>query len=202
MLSYDQNVIIVDDFYQNPDRIREFGLARQFGKGSKDNFCGVQSENLELPNLKTIFRNLLKASRLRFDRREWVFGAFRKAQLGDTGKSHIHFDPSDWSAVIYLSKVVGQVGTSFYRHKKTGLLGPTNELRRTRPWPQIREDGERIINGESKIMHQWELTHQVEFRFNRLVLFRGRNFFHAPGPAFGSDSESCRLTQHFFFDVE
>jgi hypothetical protein len=47
----------------------------------------------------------------------------------------------------------------------------------------------------------WEMYDFVESKFNRMVIFRGRDYFHDTIGRFGDRTENARLTQNFFFSA-
>jgi len=116
------------------------------------------------------------------------------------------------SGVIYLcdSDAEGE-GTGFYRHRPSGLSGgfigdpELEEAARASPLGTVdefifdlsRPGPERSIYGAGP-SGTWELTHAVELRPNRLVLFDSRLFHAALSPR----SQSTRLTQNLFLRAQ
>nr|WGE05358.1 hypothetical protein P5640_02440 [Bacillus subtilis] len=56
-----------------------------------------------------------------------------------------------------------------------------------------------MIYRDQADLTRWELVTSVSPVFNRLVLFKGREFYHAPIGGFGDTPENCRITHNFFF---
>lgn len=109
-----------------------------------------------------------------------------------------HFDTTDeeiFAAVLYLFEG-GFGGTSFYRHRSTGieLLTRQNEpiyraaLRREVADPASMP--KRYINGDTAL---FERIHRQEPRFNRLILYPGRRL-HAGDIEPGFAGKGSRLT--------
>jgi len=49
-------------------------------------------------------------------------------------------------------------------------------------------------------LDKWELVRQVGPVYNRLVLFRGCEMYHAPLGGIGDSPRTARLTHNFFFN--
>ena len=49
---------------------------------------------------------------------------------------------------------------------------------------------------------EWDVSVKIGMKFNRLVLFRAGELFHAAENYFGSAETACRLTQLFFFQTQ
>ena len=127
-----------------------------------------------------------------------------------------HYDTfCDYAGVVYLGPRSGRGtgaagGTSFWRHRRTGLVRAPGE--RLSPGPDTARSIERLLlEGLTDLApgylvqsnSHWEMTELVEMRFNRLVVYDARAF-HSPhitrlAPA--GDRAATRLTQSLFLDV-
>jgi len=129
-------------------------------------------------------------------------GKIRFTKPDDPFKFHIHYDvdmETKWAGVIYLSKNHPETdGTSFWRHKRTGLeIAPnTVEGFNKYGWKSF-EDLRSFLETEGIDESLWEKTLTVPYKYNRLVLFRPW-MLHSPGPAFGDTLENCRVIQTLF----
>ncbi|WP_051864385.1 DUF6445 family protein [Streptosporangium roseum] len=190
--------IVIDDFYSDPDAVRAAAVQCSFTSMGRYNYPGWQgSRALTSAAIWTAFEQAIGADLVR-DETGKAFGAFRLISEESGQAPKIHADSqSDWAGLVYLTpNAPASCGTGFYRHRKTGLSGP----------PVRREpaggswDLDRIFRGEMADAAKWELIGQVAPVYNRLLLFRGRELFHAPLGGQGTRPEDFRLTQIFFFD--
>ena len=102
---FEDGIIVVDNFYKDPDSVRNFALEQEFKVDPKQNFPGKQSYNLHLKNLKQRFAEIVGTEQLTI-KDTWAFGSFRISSLNDKGRSHVHFDEPDWSAIVYLTPIL------------------------------------------------------------------------------------------------
>lgn len=201
--------IIIDDFYPDPDKVREHILSKGFDDKSYGNYPGVMSrERVIFPEFEKIFNDLtgdtLTPSPSPFT------GQFRSTKKSDIALQHIHFDPNcipGWAGVVFMSKPedytlqngnVMDVGTSFWKHKRTGLeeIPLTEEDLKKYGWNN-KEDVTNFLETEGMDESLWIKQLTIPFKYNRLVLFRPW-LFHSPGDGFGTTLENSRLVQLFF----
>lgn len=200
-----QNIIVVDDFYKDPDLVRELALESELlDKGRvSQNFPGRESlYNFYSDELVSRFEKIV-GSKIIVDEHINAFGRFRFSYETDERRTQIHFDNKDWSAVIYLTPTYNtSSGTIFTQHKQTGLYGPPmndTELASV-DCKDIYEFDRKYVLPDTNNIRKWSIHMRVPFKYNRLVLFRGKSLFHGSEALFGRDLNSARLTQNFFFD--
>jgi hypothetical protein len=144
----------------------------------------------------------LVGSKIVLDQDDAAFGKFRMMYADATARLHIHYDRHPWAGILYLTPDgLSRGGTGFFWHKKSGLSGPPAGKELPAGPVQSFEDFERMIVRDSLDLSCWEMFHLVPFKFNRLVLFRGSQFFHGTFKRFGDNPSNGRLTQNFFFDL-
>lgn len=197
------NVLIIDNFYQDPDKVREFALNQEFGV--RGNYPGNRTKSFLDDELKHYINKLISPHD--GDIVYWggngdgenYTGAFQLTTSSD--RTWIHADSTTgWAGVCYLTPNAPHTGgTGLFRHKETGTYkAPKNE------------HGERMTDDEEPLSSmiedyqdytKWDLVDTVGNVFNRLVLYRG-DIFHASLDYFGNDLESGRLFQTFFFSTE
>lgn len=195
-------MIVVDNFYKNPDMVRQHALTMERNDSNDGNYAGIMTKEsfLTQEHLDT-FGELLG---------EKVFpstiftGKFRFTVETDVMKQDIHFDPGDnnstWAGVLYLTPdVEGVDGTRFWRHKRTGLEEIPRTLEGIQEYGWNGADDLKVfLETEGVDYSLWDQTFSVPYRYNRLIMFRPW-MFHSPGPAFGDAVENCRLIQTFFW---
>lgn len=200
-----QKFIIIDDFYKDPDAVRNIALGQSKENTTQGNYAGVMTDTSYFNEQHfEMFSNLcgfpVKGS-TRFN------GKFRFTKGNEIGTQDIHFDPGDgncyFAGVIYLTPGNdGTEGTIFWKHKETGLeeIPKTIEGLQKYGWNNI-HDLETFLNTDGVDHHKWDRILTIPYRYNRLVLFRPWKF-HSPGAGFGNSIETARLAQLFFFSPD
>ena len=178
------NVIITDDFYSNPDQVREFALSQDFDVTG--NYPGSRTRSfLNEDTKQAIIRIIQNAGGnvTNWHEADGLTGSFQITTSSD--RSWIHSDYfNGWAGVLYLTpNAPYSGGTGLYRHKASG-----NHYRIDTDY-------------ESQDMTKWDLFDVIGNRYNRLVMYRG-NMFHSSLDYFGSNKLDGRLFQLFFFDTE
>ena len=112
-----QNIIVVDNFYDNPGEVRNFGLNSKFPIDKESTYPGRNSDEFYYSEeIHKKFEFLAKERLIAADKN----GYFRISFENDTYKQDVHVDPSwEWGAVIYMSDpkdCIDEGGTSFWRH--------------------------------------------------------------------------------------
>jgi len=199
-ISIDKRYYIVDDFYTDPDAIRNFAITQPKEPKSNGNYAGVMTENSFVTKehleeiSKLVGHGVIQSTDL--------CGKFRFTKESDTFKQYIHFDPGEnlqWAGIVYLTPDINTEGTSFWKHKRTGLesIPLTQEGIEVYGWNSVK-DLKHFLETDGMDESCWEKTLTIPYKYNRLVLFRPW-LFHSPGPSFGDDIYNSRLVQTFFF---
>jgi hypothetical protein len=180
------NIIVVDDFYNNPDSVRNFALSQSFDV--KGNFPGSRTKEFLLDGVKNTIQEFVKPFSGKFiGFSDKYSGSFQIATAKD--RTWIHADNGNkWAGVCYLTPNAPHTGgTGLFRHKETAASS-IFEIPK----------GKGI---EAYDYTKWDLVDVIGNKFNRLVLYRG-DLFHASLDYFGKDNNDGRLFQLFFFDTE
>lgn len=190
-VSYDNSVpsfVIVDNFYKEPDTIRQFAMSQPFLSNiayHKGKRC-INSE-FRFPGLKEKFEQILNRKIINWDNYP-VNGCFQYCIAED--KSVYHCDFQQYAGIIYLSpNAPTQTGTCFYKSKVTNKMLVND-----------REQDFVFKNGFYDST-QFELVDVVGNLYNRLILFNSK-MIHAAPTYFGTEIGNARLFQLFFFDLE
>jgi hypothetical protein len=176
-------LIIIDDFYIDPYKVRDFALTQDFSV--KGNYPGLRTKSFFTEAIKKRIEGCIPNGgkiTTPFDDNSYN-GAFQFATEKD--KTWIHADIYNrWAGVCYLTPdAPANAGTAIFRHKKSGEI----------EYYKKEYDG-----GDYS---QWEQIDTVGNVFNRLVIYNG-NLFHASLNYFGTDKFTGRLFQTFFFNTE
>ena len=176
---------IFEDFYENPDQIRDYALTLVFNV--KGNYPGLRTEAYYEEHrsyLKKFFEENVLKQKINY----WPGGyntAFQYTTKEDT--TWIHHDDTTWAGILYLTPDAPvESGTSFHRHKDTGIFC----------WDRT-EDTDLKTNKKK----EWEEIAFVGNIYNRLIVYRGGYYHRSKVAGFGTDKSDGRLFQTFFFDT-
>ena len=179
------NVIITDDFYSNPDEVRNFALAQDFIV--KGNWPGKRTSSFLTEDTKVSIQTILQPVGglvTNWNAFDGYTGSFEVATALD--RSWIHTDHyNTWAGVCYLTpNAPYTAGTGLFRHRATGAT-MAHEL----------------TEYESQDMTKWDLIDRIGNRYNRLAMYRSDQF-HMSLDYFGSDLYTGRLFQLFFITTQ
>ena len=180
------NMIVIDEFYNNPNDVREFALSQEFDVTG--NWPGTRTKTFINESTKETIQKILQdvsGNVTDWQANDGYTGSFQLTTSMD--RSWIHADSyNTWAGVLYLTPDAPlSGGTGIFRYKKTGSMT---------------EDGT-DLSGVTQDMTKWEMTDMLGNKFNRLVLYRA-DYFHTSLDYFGRNLEDGRLFQTFFFDTE
>ncbi len=197
-----QQIIVVDDFYDDPSEVRNIALTVDYPEHKKMVYSG-RSSSKALMNQQIISIISRLVAHPVMPSKKSANGHFRMSFAKDKPAQDIHVDPGrDWAGVLFLNLPEHcQGGTSFWRHKELGLERMPDDpaeiaLYGFKSFEDMRLS---LIQGDGLDRSKWELSMTVPMRFNRLVLFRSW-LWHSHTVNFGDHPENARLTQVFFFN--
>lgn len=215
-------IYIVDDFYPNPDVIRERALELDFKEGMNKvslpndvnyvirRHTGERSLNPSWNNmmyLRNRYTNILGKNIISY-KNNTSNGAFNLGYAKGHDYNWIHGDHTQdvgepgatdyWAAVIYLTpNPPKNSGTVLMEHIESGA--------------KRQYENDRLIKGPSfygnildskRITKEWKPHVTVENKYNRCIIYDAYNF-HAPtNGKFGHDKRTGRLTQIGFWETE
>ncbi len=189
-------VTVVDDFFDDPDYVREFALSQDYFIDEEGNWPGKRTKPLHEidSNFFNSVINKLLSLFYDFSSTQVQWNAAAHFQLIDESyeEGWVHLDKSLASAIVYLSKDIKGSGTTIYR--------PLNPLSCT-----IKNNAHKINNFKNCSLgedigflrkennEQFRPTVYVESEYNRLFMFDG-HMYHSANDFFGNDKNSSRLT--------
>ncbi len=193
--------IVVDDFLDNPDALRDAALNMNY-PDVKGPYPGRNStERLNLGGLEQEVSRIVGEPLVPMAHNQ-AHGKCRIAMANDIGKAKVHVDGSHWSGILYLTKPEHcQGGTEFFRHIATDTeRAPFSDAeakqkfgaKSAKKW--VAETLRRDSTDDSK----WEMTLRIPMRYNRLILLRPW-LWHTAGESFGDCPENARLVYLMFF---
>lgn len=185
------HLLVVDDFYKNPDEIVSLAESQEFFAQGK-HYKGVRTnERFLFPYVREEFQRLLN-----LEITDWVNqpmnGIFQKTSKDDP--LVWHSDSQDYAAAVYLTKDAPvSMGTSFWKDRVFGCRRPPSHPLENKDI----QDSE--VYTQYNLLHEdnWELVDKVGGVFNRLVLWDAK-LIHSASQYGTMD----RLVQLFFFSVK
>lgn len=175
------NLIVVDEFYSDPDSVRNFALQQEFNVVG--NYPGKRTKTFMTQDIKDTIQKIVDIPVIDWFEHDYG-GSFQIAL--ENSVTWIHTDHFNrWAGIVYLTPDAPTwAGTGLYLHKNTNSM--------------MRKNNSEITYTSDK--NDYTLCDVVANRYNRLILFRSDIFHDAQG-YFGDKLENGRLFQLFFFNT-
>ena len=200
MMSYLIPTTIVDNFFEDPMKVREYALAQNFFSDAESSWPGKRTDPLPKINPK-LFHHVIKKSLQIFyrDDEQFEYESTMYFQLSDCsyGTGWIHADVANMiTGIIYLNPN-GQLssGTTIYQPKTVGNE-PINLDIKQQSFAGTIQD---CTQARDENNDQFEETIIIKNKFNRLILFDS-HLYHGANDFIGNDKDSSRLTLVFFIN--
>lgn len=192
-----KDLIIVDDFYADPDLIREYAMNNLNFNHSDYHKGKRSSDRFILEGTKEKFEQIIGRKVTNWNHAEYANGVFQYCTSQDPIVYHV--DTQTYAAMVFLTPNAPlETGTAFYKSKVTGAteFNDASDL----------EEFNKTFKGVSNELNffdktQYEVMDTAANVYNRLVLFNSKRI-HAATQYFGDAIENARFFQLFFFDVE
>lgn len=193
------HLIVVDDFYQDPDAIRKIAMEQEFSPSGYHK--GRRTETrLILDGTKEEIERILGRKIISWNQR--YTGVFQYCTAEDP--IVYHADQQSYAAVVYLTPdAPPETGTTFWRSKNNGIWrNPTeSDLARVNKdhgsaWYDMFGNPPNFYDGT-----RWEMVDKIGNRYNRLAIWDAK-LIHSASQYFGSSLNDSRLFHMFFFDCE
>lgn len=191
-------LIIIDNFYSNPEDVRNFVLKQDFFV--EGNYPGKRTKSFANESLREIIQKYIEPFGgkiidfpipLNNSENKIYNGSFQYTTSRD--RSWIHIDGyNNWAGVIFLTPDAPlSSGTGFFKFYD----GTSNENE------MIINNSKTKIDSLCQDMTKWKLVDNAGNVFNRLVLFNSKRY-HMSMDYFGDSKENGRLFQVLFFSTE
>jgi hypothetical protein len=198
-------VVVVDNFFKDPDKIRKFALSLEYKKDEISNYPGLRTDCLSKIAPQVYNEILKKFFSIYYDFNNealtWMVSVqFQKTDNNfDTG--WIHFDndgntANKVSGIVYLSPDAPlNSGTSIYKLKDNVVMPALNAKAK---YTHYQNNGklEDLVALKELERNQFDETIKVSNVYNRLISFEAGEY-HSAQSYFGEDNES-RLILVFF----
>ena len=193
------SIIAVDNFYDNPDEIRDYALNLDF-QYNKEYHKGQRTrQKTFFKGTREFLEDALKKKITSWDNQPHN-GVFQFCTAED--KLVYHTDAQTYAAVVFLTpNAPVECGTSFFKHKANNLRRfPTEEdcIKFNKSSDELYWD---MFQGNFYDKTPWELVDTVGNVYNRMAIWDAK-LVHAATQYFGSDKLNSRLFHMFFFDAE
>ena len=180
-----ERMFIVDNFYTNPDEVRDFALNQVEYAEDLRWYKGLRSTTTYVaPGTKEAFEYILGKKITKFDY-GWT-GCFQICRASDP--QVYHYDLQKWAGMIYLTpNAPVESGTRLMRSKLNGTRHSSE--------PNV----DMAFNGNFYDGTKFDIADSAGNIYNRLIIMDAR-CIHSAGPYFGATPEDGRLIHLFFFD--
>ena len=211
----DRSLTIIDNFFNNPDKIREKALQLHYYHDAKNNFPHKYSDEKLRRYVKEKLSYVLGVDIVRISGCHFRYAI---ANYLENIGSLVHTDDCPYAGIIHLTaqEILNQfpTGTNLVRHKATGLLkmpflGSKDPIYRELLQKHYKgmEEAEALKAIEfalnesmTRITYDdWEVVSFIPAVFNRAVFYDGFQFHEGSSlKLFGDRVENARLTYNFF----
>lgn len=186
---YTKGIWVIDDFYKDPDAVRNFALKQEYIQGGLGRgFIGSRSaQQFLFSGLKEEFERIMGHKITRWKEHS-MNGRFQYGMEGDPNVYHC--DTQTWAGMLYLTPDAPySTGTGTFAGKGSDIRHAShpNILNCFRPGSQ---------NLDGTIFEPVDVIGNV---YNRLMIFNA-GYLHSALGYFGYTKENSRLWQMFFFD--
>jgi hypothetical protein len=179
--------IVVDNFYKNPDDVRNFALTQEYNY-HKDYHKGKRTDTpFRFNGLKERFEQIV-GTKIKNWEHYGTNGVFQICVAGDEIVYHTDFQ--QYAGVLFLTpNAPPETGTAIYRSKHTLKT-------------KVDKTEEKLVFKNGYLdSTEFDVVDVVGNIYNRLVLFDAKQI-HSATTYFGTNLENGRLFQLFFFDLD
>ena len=192
-------VVAIDDIYADPDRVRRWALEQEYSR--PEDLTGYRSSEAR------IFPGAVKRLRQHFgpeleitddDTCGVVYFALAKGRKAETPGVHWDFPENTYVGLIYLTPgLPADCGTSFWKHKQTGLTRAPVRADEQRLGMSC-EELYGLLERDSETRSRWIEIDRIGYRYNRLVAFPAY-VLHSATRHYGGTLNNGRIYQMIAF---
>jgi hypothetical protein len=192
-----KGLITVDNFYQNPDFVRNYAINNLDFNNSNYHKGKRSTTRFILDGTKEKFEQIIGRKIINWNHEKYANGIFQYCTADDPIVYHV--DSQTYAAMVFLTKDAPfESGTSFYSSKFTGRSRFDDPLLDAEAY-------EKTFKGKNSKLNFYDSTQftkidEIGNVYNRLVLFDSKTI-HAASKYFGDSIENARFFHLFFFDV-
>ena len=195
--------VIIDDYFETPDQVREWALKQKFYKHD-GNYQGLRTDLFS--QIDPILQQVMINKMLQYSHYRYIDQLYASFQLIDDswGDGWIHNDSKDLNiaGIVYLTpNPPDDSGTIIYDDPHSNMILELTEDTQKAFKTEVNElDVDKRKQLESyRIKHnaQFKSSQVIENRYNRCVIFDCKSW-HGAGKYFGNTPQTSRLTLPFF----
>lgn len=192
-----KDLVVVDNFYKDPDFIREYAI-NNLTFAPSGYHKGQRSNRFILDGTKEVFEEILGREVYNWNHPNYANGVFQFCTKDDPIVYHV--DTQTYAGIVFLSPDAPlTTGTATYKSKVTGATHFDNEQVGGELFNKTFTgygDAINFYDGSS-----FETVDRVGNVYNRLVLFNSKTI-HAATEYYGTNINDSRFFHLFFFDVK
>ena len=193
-----KDLIVVDDFYADPDAVREYAMNNLQFQPSNYHKGQRATEKFILEGTKEKLEEIIGRKIYNWEHPGYANGIFQFCTADQPIVYHI--DTQMLAAMVYLTpNAPVSTGTAMYKSKINGLRGFPGDTRNSKAYEEVFKGISDDYNFYDRT--QYEMVDTVGNVYNRLVIFNSSNI-HAATEYFGDAIHNSRFFHMFFFDVE
>lgn len=180
-----QRLFVVDNFYEDPDSVREYAMSLDFAKDLRW-YKGLRTTTPYRPEeIKKVFESIIGQSITNWEGHGFN-GVFQLTHAEDP--QVYHYDSQKWAAMIYLTPNAPiHSGTRLHKSIINGVRNADEE------------NANAAFEYGFYDSTKFDTVDDIGNIYNRCVIMDARNI-HSAGPYFGQNLTNGRLIHLFFFD--
>lgn len=195
--------MVIDNFYENPDLIRDWALSQEFFKGDRGSWPGLRTELLHTLNPQLFDLTLKK---LLFVLKDYGYREILDMQTGfqiidgSWGTGWVHDDDPKLhvAGVIYLNHDAPvDSGTTIYNDQADFDGSRYTDLFMKDVFSETPEERQQYFKYRAEQRAHFSPSIKIGNVYNRCIIFDTRNW-HSADNFFGTTVDNSRLTQVFF----
>lgn len=192
-------MIVVDNFYDNPDLVREYAMSQEFNPNVQHHKGARTQEKTIFEGTKAFLEGILH-KRITHWNDHLYNGVFQYCVAEDP--LVYHTDHQSYAADVFLTPDAPvECGTSFYKSKHNGLMRAPTQDDCDRTGKSTDQLVEEMFAGNYYDKTRWEQVDVIGNVYNRMVIWDAKKV-HAASAYFGNRLDNSRLFHMFFFDAE
>ena len=161
------NVVAIDNFYKVPNRVKD--VLSNYGKDNKD----VNEQISVLENINEKIKGIFNDKEMNISSIE-----FLSIRTNEYISENVLYDNVSWTIMSCFQDINPNAKLILFRHKNTGLIGPPNEEDLKRLELSSFDDWlNNVYNKDKGNPKAWEITTQIEFEYNRAIVFNSNRLF-------------------------
>jgi hypothetical protein len=193
-----KDVIVVDNFYDDPDLVRDFAMNGLAFSPSKYHKGERATDRFILNGTKAKLEKIIGREIYNWNYEGYANGIFQFCTADQALVYHV--DTQMYAGVVYLTPDAPvTAGTAFYKSKVNGHRSFDSTQRSSKEYVEAFKGNSNEMNFYDS--SNFELVDVVGNVYNRLVLFNASQI-HAATQYFGDSIENSRFFHMFFFDVK